>query len=415
MRQEEFDDLPDEEDKAFVRDTLRFFEVKKPTYRYTLRQAISEGYLVPYRIYQALTVKTAAEDGFEVKRGELDWSAMDDETRAEFEALFGTDDTILVDPNALERKFTIPERNRAVVREFREVIEKGYAGRDGVRRFPADGKTIVFAVTKRHAETLAQMFDQEFADKKPSSAIRYADFVVSGLGEDDTVDGMIKIKRFKREPFPRIMVSVNMLDTGFDCPEVVNLVMARFTKSAILYQQMRGRGTRKADHIKKTSFTIFDFVGVTDFHGDHEDDYPESAGGRGGGVREDDGPAKPRRLLVLDVNDHIDPTTRGWVTLDDEGAEIRTPAGEARANELGLRFESWLLAQPELTPDQLRLLRMIGEQIKANANTMSRFDVYHFVNPPFSLTGGLDRAIRAFGGEDQLNAALVELNAAVFT
>jgi type I restriction enzyme R subunit len=47
MRQDDFDNLPDEEDKAFIRDTLRFFEVKKPTYRYTLRQAISEGYLVP--------------------------------------------------------------------------------------------------------------------------------------------------------------------------------------------------------------------------------------------------------------------------------------------------------------------------------------------------------------------------------
>ena len=64
---------------------------------------------------------------------------------------------------------------------------------------------------------------------------------------------------------------MNMLDTGFDCPEVVNLVMARFTKSAILYQQMRGRGTRKAASIKKTAFTMFDFTGVTDFHGDDED------------------------------------------------------------------------------------------------------------------------------------------------
>ena len=56
--------------------------------------------------------------------------------------------------------------------------------------------------------------------------------------------------------------------TGFDCPEVVNLAMARFTRSAILYRQMRGRGTRKAEHIGKTDFTTFDFVGVTEFHGD---------------------------------------------------------------------------------------------------------------------------------------------------
>ena len=220
-----------------------------------------------------MTVKTAAEGGFPVERSELDWSAMDPETTTELEALFADGDPITVDPNALERRFTIPERNRAIVREFREVVINGYTGTDGVRRFPDDGKTIVFAVTKRHAETLAQMLDNEFAECKPDPAIRYADFVVSGMDNsgDDTADAMAKIKRFKKETFPRILVSVNMLDTGFDCPEVVNLVMARFTKSAILYQQMRGRGTRLAPSIGKTSFTMFDFTGVTEFHGDDED------------------------------------------------------------------------------------------------------------------------------------------------
>ena len=65
----------DPEDGHFMRDTLRFFEVERPTFRYRLRQAIAEGYLVPHRIYKAMTVKTAAEGGFEVRRGELDWSA----------------------------------------------------------------------------------------------------------------------------------------------------------------------------------------------------------------------------------------------------------------------------------------------------------------------------------------------------
>jgi type I restriction enzyme, R subunit len=101
------------------------------------------------------------------------------------EELFQDQDTITVDPSALERRFTIPERNRALVREFREVLEKGYTGRDGVRRAPMDGKTIVFAVTKRHAATLAQMLDAEFAHKKPSPEVRYADFVVSGIGAEE--------------------------------------------------------------------------------------------------------------------------------------------------------------------------------------------------------------------------------------
>lgn len=410
------DNLPDDEDKAFIRDTLRFFEVDQPTFRYTLRQAISEGYLVPYQIYKALTVKTAAEDGFEITRAELDWTAMDEETRLEFEALFGSEDKILVDPNSLERKFTIPERNRAIVREFRQVLEKGYAGPDGVRRYPADGKTIVFAVTKRHAETLAHMLDAEFADRKPSPEVRYADFVVSDTpgGRDDTTDSMIRIKRFKKEAFPKVLVSVNMLDTGFDCPEAVNLIMARFTKSAILYQQMRGRGTRKADHIKKQNFTMFDFVGVTDYHGDREDEYPEGGFTVVRGLSEGDGPKKPRRLLVLDVNDHIDPATRGWVTLDEDGNEIRSEAGEARAQELGLRFEAWLLGHPEFDTEQLRLLGSVGEQIKVNGLTFDRFDAHQFINPPFSLRGGLAYAERLFGGADALGAVLEDMNLAVF-
>ena len=75
----------DDEDKAFVRDTLRFFEVDAPTFSYKLKTAIRDGYLVPYQIYKAQTVKTAAQGGFEVKKSELDWSAMDAETRAELE------------------------------------------------------------------------------------------------------------------------------------------------------------------------------------------------------------------------------------------------------------------------------------------------------------------------------------------
>ena len=329
----EADALPDPEDGLFVRDTLRFFELAEPTYRYTLRRAIEEGHLVPYRIYKAMTVKTAAGGGFEVGRDELDWSAMNEQTRAEFEELFAVSDTITVDPRALERKFTIPERNRAMVREFRDAHEKGFMGRDGIRRWPTWGKTIVFAVTRRHAETLAEMFDEHFADLKPHPATRYADFVVSDIGGGPAPDASAIVKRFKDEDFPKILVSVNMLDTGFDCPEAVNLVMARFTRSAILYRQMRGRGTRRAPHIGKTGFTIFDFVGVADFHGDDDAEI------EGGFVREPRSvyrSSDPRMLLTLDVDDQIDPESREWLTLDEAGRIVRTPEHEARAAEIGI-------------------------------------------------------------------------------
>jgi type I restriction enzyme, R subunit len=405
-------DTGDDEDKAFVRDTLRFFEVDAPTFSYKLKTAIRDGYLVPYQIYKAQTVKTAAEGGFEVKKAELDWSAMDAESRAELEKLFGDKDTLTVDPSALERRFTIPERNRAIVREYRQVLDQGYIDAKGVLRKPLLGKAIVFAVTKKHAETLARLFDAEFAHLKPSPDVRFADYVVSGQGTDDTVDGMSKIRRFKKEPFPQILVSVNMLDTGFDCPEVVSLVFARFTRSSILYQQMRGRGTRKARN--KPTFTMFDFVGVADYHGD-DDDFAD-----GGVVRDSQKrrPYKPRRLLALDVDDHIDPTTREWVTVDENGNMVFPEASEQRAAELGTRFEAWLLQRTDLNAGEESWLRMIGHQFRANADHYvgddAEFALDQFAFHPFSQLGGLAQAVRVFGREERLAQVIGSLNEHMF-
>ena len=404
------DTLPDPEDGLFVRDTLRFFELAEPTFRYTLYRAIEEGHLVPYRIYKAMTVKTAAGDGFEVGRGELDWSAMNEQMRAEFEDLFADSDTITVDPRALERKFTIPERNRAMVREFRDAHEKGFMGKDGMRRCPAWGKTIVFAVTRRHAETLAEMFDAHFADLKPHPATRYADFVVSDVGGGPAPDTSTIVKRFKEEDYPKILVSVNMLDTGFDCPEAVNLVMARFTRSAILYRQMRGRGTRKAPHIGKTGFTIFDFVGVTDFHCDDEGDI---GGGTLIGPGYPPGPGEPRMLLTLDVDDHIDPESRDWLTLDEAGRIVRTPEHEARAAEISLRFEAWR-REHAFDAEQARWAGLIGSRVRADVMNMDSFGGWDFDEHPFVALGGYDQARRVFGGEESLGRLIDGFNAAVF-
>ena len=199
-----------------------------------------------------------------------------------------------------------------------------------------------------------------------------------------------------------------MLDTGFDCPEVVGLVFARFTKSAILYQQMRGRGTRKAKN--KPVFTMFDFVGVTDFHGDDEV-------GEGGIVieRPRKPPGEPRKLLSLDVNDHIDPTTRAWVTVDEDGNLVFPEASEQQKAEAGARFEAWLLAhEGDFAPEQERWLRMVGSQLCANADTWDEFSPGHFSFAPFTLMGGLPEALRVFGGLEALEDVIDSLNAAVF-
>jgi type I restriction enzyme, R subunit len=403
----------DDDDKAFVRDTLRFFEVDAPTFSYKLKDAIRDGHLVPYQIYKAQTVKTAAEGGFEVKRTELDWSAMSEEARSELEQVFGKRDSVVIDPSALERRFTIPERNRAIVREFAQVLDHGYVDAKGIQRKPLIGKTIVFAVNKRHAETLAQLFDTQFSHLKPSPEVRFADYVVSGQGSDDTTDGMTKIRRFKKEKFPQILVSVNMLDTGFDCPDVVNLVFARFTRSSILYQQMRGRGTRKAKG--KPVFTMFDFVGVADYHGD-DDDY---AAGGVVFVRQPRKKYEPRRLLALDIDDHIDPTTREWITVDEDGNMVFPHASEQRAAELGARFEAWILGRADLNPGEESWLRMVGQQFRANADHYwgegSEFLAEQFAFHPFSQLGGMTQAIRIFGSEGRMTALLESLNEHMFS
>ena len=199
-----------------------------------------------------------------------------------------------------------------------------------------------------------------------------------------------------------------MLDTGFDCPEVVSLVFARFTRSTILYQQMRGRGTRKATG--KPVFTMFDFTGVCDYHGD---DDPMAEGGV---VTEPKKKKKyePRRLLALDIDDHIDPTTREWISVDENGNMVFPEASEIKAAELGTRFEAWLLAREDINPGEESWLRMIGSQLRANAGSMDEFSTGHFAFHPFSQLGGYPQAVRVFGGEERLEALIDSLNAAVF-
>ncbi|MGH8634234.1 MAG: helicase-related protein, partial [Burkholderiales bacterium] len=263
--------------------------------------------------------------------------------------------------------------------------------------------------TKRHAETLARLLDEAFADRKPSPEVRYADYVVSGLGPEDTTDAMTKIRRFRKsqEKFPQIMVSVNMLDTGFDCPDVMSLVFARFTKSVILYRQMRGRGTRKAHG--KPVFTMFDFVGVSDYHEDEETYGP---GGPMAADRTRPRP-QPRALVVVDTDDHIDPATREWVTVDENGDLVFPPASEVRQGELGVRFEAWL-GEQELSPDQVRLFKVVGEQIRANAEQWSEFTPDHF--EVWSARGRWDRrrAVELFGSERRLAELCAGLSRAVF-
>ncbi|MFZ2447580.1 MAG: type I restriction-modification enzyme R subunit C-terminal domain-containing protein [Syntrophobacteraceae bacterium] len=155
---------------------------------------------------------------------------------------------------------------------------------------------------------------------------------------------------------------------------------------------------------------MFDFVGVCDYHGDDE----EMA--EGGLVITTPKKKKyePRHLLALDINNLIDPTTREWITIDESGNMVFPEASEQKAAELGTSFEAWLLGQEELTPNEESWLRVIGNQLRANADTLDEFSLAHFAFPPFTLMGGVMQATRVFGGEDRLETFLTGLNEAVF-
>jgi type I restriction enzyme R subunit len=92
---------------------------------------------------------------------------------------------------------------------------------------------------------------------------------------------------------------------------------------------------------------------------------------------------------------------------------VRADATEARAGALTLRFEAWL-ERYKPNSDQLRLLRMMEQQIRANADEIAAWEDYRFVVPPFSSIGGLARLRQTFGGVEGLARMVADLNAAVF-
>jgi len=204
----------------------------KPTFKYGLREGIKEGYLAGYDITR-IDTKVSLEG---ITYEEEDYH-----------------------PEDLERIINVPARNKQIVKAYKEEEEK--------RKTQRNRKAIVFAVTQKHAAQLSYYFNQQYPEFKG----RYAEVITSNVPDAEQA-----IKRFKQEEFPYVAVSVGMLDCGFDAPKVENILMVRPTKSPILYQQMRGRGSRLCKAIGKVSFRLYDFVGVTrDFNDESYNPYSE--------------------------------------------------------------------------------------------------------------------------------------------
>lgn len=150
-------------------------------------------------------------------------------------ALEGLDpDTIDFEGTDLEQKVTNSGTNALIVRDFMEEAIKDLSG-------TLPGKSIIFACSVRHARRLQELFDALY----PEHRGRLARVIVS---DDSRVYGKGGLlDQFRTQDMPRVAISVDMLDTGVDVREIVNLVFAKPVYSYVKFWQMIGRGTRVLD------------------------------------------------------------------------------------------------------------------------------------------------------------------------
>ncbi|REE25012.1 type I restriction enzyme R subunit [Winogradskyella pacifica] len=218
-----------------------------PVFMYSYRQAVIEGYLIDFEppyVFQTTLSKGGIvwEKGDEVK--------VYDPEGNEIKDLGVTDDEIKVEITGFNRKVITENFNRVILNEL--ISTYGILPEH-------KGKTLIFAATNAHADTIVRLLYEEFAE----------------LGEDADAGAIVKItgevydredllRKFKNDQYPSIVVTVDLLTTGIDVPSISNLVFLRRVNSRILYDQMIGRATRRCDEIGKDVFKIYDCVGVTE-------------------------------------------------------------------------------------------------------------------------------------------------------
>jgi len=237
-------------------DTFKLFDCGQydPTYAYEYREAVEH---VPPYLCDFEVLKVRSRFQLEGIKGETLAEAVKKKLVAE-----GKDPgDIDFEGTDLERKVTNAGTNRLIVQEF---MEEGI--KDPTGTLP--GKTIIFAISKGHAKRLQRLFDTLY----PEHAGKLARRLVS---EDPRVHGKGGLlDQFKTDDMPRVAISVDMLDTGVDVREVVNLVFAKPVYSSVKFWQMIGRGTRVLDEDpdkrkpwcpEKDKFLIIDCWGNFDF------------------------------------------------------------------------------------------------------------------------------------------------------
>lgn len=228
------------------RDTYALFNMQpnNPTYAYELDQAVGDGYLVPPK---AISVP------IKFQRSGIRYAELSDEEKIKYEEQF-------TDP--LTGEFP-DEIDAAALNNWlfnTDTVDKaiGHLMQNGIKVEGGDklGKTIIFARSHKHAKFIEERFNLQHPQYK-------GEFMkVIDHHEEYRYDLLNKFKG--KDKMPQIAVTVDMLDTGIDVPEVTNLVFFKPVRSSSKFWQMIGRGTRLCTDLfvpgmDKKEFIIFDF------------------------------------------------------------------------------------------------------------------------------------------------------------
>jgi type I restriction enzyme R subunit len=213
-----------------------------PIYTYGYREAVIDGYLVDYE--PPVQIKT------ELSQNGINWKVGEDvkvyDARRNRIDLYKAPDEINLEVEDFNRKVITEPFNRVVCEYLAKELDPAS------RR-----KTLIFCANDAHADMVVDLLKKAFE-------VQYGsvddDAVIKITGAADKP--LQLIRRYKNERNPNVAVTVDLLTTGVDVPEICNLVFLRRVNSRILFDQMLGRATRLCDEIGKDAFRVFDAVQI---------------------------------------------------------------------------------------------------------------------------------------------------------
>ena len=231
------------------KNTYEIFELENgvPTYGYDLAQAVKDGYLVDY---------VSVESKLKFMERGIVYDELPEEDKEAYEATFGGEQGNLpeaINSSALNSWIF----NEDTIKQVLNILMTNGIKIDYGQKL---GKTIIFARNHDHAEKILEVFHKEYPSLPDYAKVidNYMTYAQSAIDEFSDP-----------KKLPQIAISVDMLDTGIDVPEVLNLVFFKKVMSKAKFWQMIGRGTRLCpgllDGEDKQKFYIFDFCGNFDF------------------------------------------------------------------------------------------------------------------------------------------------------